>query len=268
MQEIQQHYSSISEKDRLTHGIGMLEFARTKAIIKKHLQSPPKKILDIGGAAGVYAFWLAEQGYDVTLVDAMQNHIDQAKQIQNEKQISLSSIVLGDARNLSQFEDDSFDFILMLGPLYHLTESGDRMKALYECRRIVKKGGKIFAAGINRYASLYDGLSRGLIDDPYFETILRRDLIDGQHRNPEHKDEYFTTAVFLLPEEMQQEFHLAGFIINEVLPVEGPMWITADFEKRWADEKRRNQLMDLLSLIERDEKLLHLTQHYIVVAEK
>jgi predicted SAM-dependent methyltransferase len=49
---------------------------------------------------------------------------------------------------------------LLLGPLYHLTESHERLDALREAFRMLRHGGLIFAAAINRFASLYDGLSR------------------------------------------------------------------------------------------------------------
>jgi 2-polyprenyl-3-methyl-5-hydroxy-6-metoxy-1,4-benzoquinol methylase len=161
MEEIQQHYNSIEEKDRLDVGLGLLEKERTRQIISKYLGGEKLKILDVGGAAGVYSFWLAELGHEVHLSDATPKHIMQARKINQDVSSKLVSSEVGDARHLDTHKGDTADAVLLLGPLYHLVEKQERISALKECFRVIKKGGKLFAAGINRYASLYDGLSRG-----------------------------------------------------------------------------------------------------------
>ena len=71
--------------------------------------------------------------------------------------------------------------------------------------RTLKPGGLLFAAAISRFASALDGIFRNLIQDPEFFEIVRRDLKLGQHRNPSNHPEYFTTAFFLRPSELQTE---------------------------------------------------------------
>ena len=268
MEEIQHHYNLISEKDRLSSGIGLLEKERTQEIINRYLEKKNAVILDIGGAAGVYSFWLASQGHIVHLIDASAKHIEQARKINERGEEKLQSISVGDARKLDQFPEESVDVILLLGPLYHLVEREDRSKALKECLRILKKNGLLFAAGINRYASLYDGLLRGLIDDPGFMKILKQDLRDGQHRNETDNPQYFTTAIFQLPQELEGEIKTAGFSIKKTLPVEGPLWFVESFEKRWNNAVEKKKLLDILSSIENEPFSLVLTQHYVVVCGK
>jgi SAM-dependent methyltransferase len=72
--------------------------------------------------------------------------------------------------------------ICLLGPLYHLTDSGDRARSLQEVARVLKPGGRLFAAAISRCASALDGLARDLPQDPRFALIVEQDLRDGQHR--------------------------------------------------------------------------------------
>jgi len=36
-------------------------------------------VVDVGGAAGVYAFPLAKQGYEVHLIDPVELHLEQAR---------------------------------------------------------------------------------------------------------------------------------------------------------------------------------------------
>jgi ubiquinone/menaquinone biosynthesis C-methylase UbiE len=268
MEDTKLHYAQIEEKDRLDMGVGLLEKERTREIISRYLGGPRLEILDVGGAAGVYSFWLASLGHSVHLIDVTPKHIEQAIQINAQANAPLSSITIGDARDLRNFEDASVDCILLFGPLYHLVEKEDRLKALQECFRVLKGKGKLVAAGINRYASLYDGLSRGLIDDPYFVEIMLQDLKNGQHRNPKNHPDYFTTTIFQLPSEMEAEVRESGFSLIETLPVEGPMWFIQHFEERWENKQARTQILDLMKLIEKDYASLLMTHHYIAVAEK
>ena len=268
MDEFTQHYNEIEEKDRLNVGVGQLEKERTRQIINRYSKGNRWKILDVGGAAGVYSFWLAEQGHEVHLADATPKHIEQASRINAKVVSKLASISVEDARDLGKYPSESFDCILLFGPLYHLVEKEDRSKALRECHRLLKRKGKLFAAGINRYASLYDGLSRGLIDDPYFVSIMLQDLKDGQHRNPKNHPDYFTTTIFQLPSEMEEEIRESQFSLINTLPVEGPMWFIHQFEQRWKKKHGQEQILELLSRIEQSPASLLMTHHYIAVAEK
>jgi hypothetical protein len=60
-QEITRYYQEVAEEGRLAAGPSQLEYARTKEIVLRHLPPPPATILDVGGAAGAYALWLAER---------------------------------------------------------------------------------------------------------------------------------------------------------------------------------------------------------------
>jgi hypothetical protein len=63
-------YSREAPKERrLAQGPSLLEALRTRELIERHAPAAPATVLDIGGAAGAYAFWLAEGGYTVHLLD-------------------------------------------------------------------------------------------------------------------------------------------------------------------------------------------------------
>ena len=80
----------------------------------------------------------------------------------------------------------------------------------------VSTGGWLFAAAISRWASALDGLARELLGDPRFAAIVEQDLLSGQHRNPTHRLDYFTTAYFHRPDELAHEVRTAGLALNEV----------------------------------------------------
>lgn len=127
---------------------------------------------------------------------------------------------VGDARQLP-VPDASFDSMLLLGPLYHLTEREDRLRSWAEARRVVRPGGYVFAAAISRFASLFDGLARGYLFDPRFRLIAERDVQDGQHRNPTNHPHWFTTSYFHHPDELRAEAVEQGLEVVELVGVEG-----------------------------------------------
>src|SRR5690348_17196022 len=70
LREIVDYYTRVAEESRLQNGPAQLECERTKELLLRFLPRPPAVIVDVGGAAGAYAFWLARLGYAVHLVDA------------------------------------------------------------------------------------------------------------------------------------------------------------------------------------------------------
>ncbi len=256
------YYASGEEADRLTVGVGPLEFARTQEIVLRYLPPTPAVILDIGGGGGVYSRWLTGLGYDVHLIDASPVLIDRARRLaEKDPTRSPGNMTVGDARQLD-FPDNFADGVLLLGPLYHLTERADRIMALQEAQRVLKSGSVIIAAVISRFASLLDGLSRR-IDDPLFDRIVEQDLHNGQHRNPTGKPEYFTTAFFHHPDELPLEMADAGFFCERVLPVEGPGWLVQDFPERWRDPQMRERLLNAVRWTEPEPSLLGLSAHLL-----
>ena len=180
--EIQEHYLKGQESQRLSSGQGELERLRTQAIFTRELPSPPAVVFDIGGGAGIHAFWLAQRGYQVHLIDPVELHLEQARSHETASGVALASITCGDVRML-EITSGTADAVLLLGPLYHLTERRDRIQALGEARRILRPKGILLAAAISRFASLIDGLSRGFFRDGAFREIVAADLYSGQHRN-------------------------------------------------------------------------------------
>ncbi|MEC0236478.1 class I SAM-dependent methyltransferase [Paenibacillus kribbensis] len=138
-QEILAYYDGGAEIGRLERGIGKIELERSKEIISRYVSHSSQVIYDIGGGVGVYSFWLAELGHEVHLFDLSPQAIEFARQQQQNKPV-ISKLEIADARNVHR-EDESADIVLLMGPLYHLTEQHERIKALQEAARVLKKGG-------------------------------------------------------------------------------------------------------------------------------
>ncbi len=264
--EMATHYEPGVEKQRLATG-GRLEFIRTTEILSRYLPAAPAVIADVGGGPGAYALSLATQDYEVHLLDPLALHVEQAREASAALEGSeLTGIEQGDARELP-FADRSVDGVLMLGPLYHLTEAEDRFRALAEARRVLRPGGLLAAAAISRFASTYDGLARGFLAEPEFAAIVERDVRDGQHRNPGRHPDWFTTAYFHHPDGLRDEVRGAGFEVDALLAVEGPAGWLRDSGSWLDDEGRREALMAAIRRVESEPSLLGASPHLLAVAQ-
>ena len=264
--EVLDYYDRFPEESRLASGPFKLEFERTKDMLTRFLPPAPARVIDVGGAAGTYSAWLTERGYDVHLIDATPRLVDEARQRNATLRKPIASISLGDARSLPE-PDRSAAVVIIMGPLYHLPSSGDRLTALREAHRVLTPGGTVVTAAISRYASALDGLARKVLD-PAFLRIRDQDLIDGQHRNPTDTLNYFTTAYFHRPEDLRAELEEAGFSAVEVMGVEGVAWMFADFESRWADEALRQDILNVARAVEAEPSIVGVSAHLLGIGRK
>ncbi|WP_156726045.1 class I SAM-dependent methyltransferase [Streptomyces apocyni] len=205
---------TIDESARLTSSAdGKLELVRTQEILRRHLPSSPARVLDVGGGPGIHAQWLVEDGFQVHVIDPVPRHIDQAPE-------TGATAELGDARKLAA-PDDSYDVVLLFGPLYHLLDQEDRDRALAEALRVVRPGGLVAAAAIGRYASLFEHVATTLLDVDHVRNAVTDILTTGVHQ-PGRKG--FTASYFHTAEGLAEELSAAGLRDVKVHGIEGPAW--------------------------------------------
>ena len=119
-------YTEYDEDTRLVSDRGHnLEYLTTMRYIQKFLK-PGAKILEIGAATGRYSITLAKMGYDVTAVDLTPKNVEVMKS--KSKRLKNFNCMVGDALDLSMFEDKTFDMVLNLGPMYHLFNKKIKIK--------------------------------------------------------------------------------------------------------------------------------------------
>jgi SAM-dependent methyltransferase len=264
---IESHYGTGYERSRLfPDGRPSLEFVRSMELLDRLLPPPPAQLLDVGGGPGTYAAPLARRGYLVHLVDPVELHVEQARQAAGSDPAAAFTAAVGDARRLSE-TGQSQDAVLLFGPLYHLTDGAHRRQALHEAGRVLRPGGRLLVTAVCRFASLLDGLYRGWLDDPDFRPIMDRDLVDGQHRNPDPagRPEFFTTAYFHTPDGLVEEIGRAGFSGTTVYGVEGPGW---PLRQEWADPQRREQILFAARSAEAQPSLIGFSAHLIAAATR
>ena len=243
------------EDDRLSRTAhGRLEYLRTRELLGRYLPPAPAEVLDVGGATGVHARWLLAEGYGVHLIDPVPEHVAHAATIGG------LAATIGDARALP-VPDGAVDVTLLLGPLYHLVDAGDRALALREAARATRPGGLVAAAAISRYAGLLELAAVGEIDDETAES-LRRGLRTGVN---EDEPDGFTTAYFHGPGELAAEFTAAGLTDVVVLGIEGPSTPALD-------AARPERLPELLPsalwaarALEQDPAMMYASPHQLAV---
>ena len=146
-ERVNRTYDLFNEDVRLNRSkAARVEFLTTVRYIEKYLKEGDK-ILDIGAGAGEYSLYFARKGYEVAALELADANIAAfQKKLTPEDKIDL---VQGNALDLSRYAEQSFDVVLLFGPLYHLANDADKQKCISEAKRVCKDGGKIFFAFIS-----------------------------------------------------------------------------------------------------------------------
>ena len=196
-----------------------MEFTVTMKYVHKYLEllasenSLDKsniKILDIGAGTGRYSIPLCEEGYDVTAVELVKHNLGMLK-----AKGSNVKAYQGNALKLKRFEDESFDFTLLFGPMYHLKTRDEQLKALSEAKRVTKPGGYILVAYVmNEYAFLTYGIKEGHV----LENIADGKLDDTFHVRPGEDDLY----MFMRTEDIASLNEDAGLTRMQIISPDGP----------------------------------------------
>lgn len=177
-------YNNYDEEGRLLRKSRMPEYLNTMKYIEKYL-SPDAKIIEIGAGTGRYSIALAETGYDVTAVELVPHNIEiMKKKVKSHHNIKIYE---GNACDMSEFKSETYDIVLLLGPMYHLFTDEDKHKAMSEAIRLAKKGGVIYASYCNNDTSIYkffyknkilDYVDKGLIKENYHTVSTKNEIFE------------------------------------------------------------------------------------------
>ena len=271
-------YNAGIERDRLRTGIGILEFERTKEILLEKLPKPPAVIYDIGGAYGEYAWWLASLGYTVHLFDLSETHIAMSAELAAEYPgTKLASAVVCDARSVPMPEK-SADAVLLMGPLYSITEYEERILAIKESCRLLKDNGLLFSAALTPYSVLVSRLDvyrvddtkkRRELEDPAVIAIIERALEDGCYENPEKRiasglgSSHLHTA-----KALREELLRGGFDTDSVHGVMGGAWLAPNLDALLENPETKEVLMKTIRMLDTHEEIIGLSGHMLAVSHK
>lgn len=198
MDNVVNYYDLIDEDSRFSRNSRKIEFLTTTHVLNDVLPQQAK-ILDVGAGTGVYSFYYAERQHEVVAIDITPRHVSEIQKKCNEKGIELKAYV-ENATDLSRFDTESFDFVMCFGPLYHIIDGDDRNTCIRECLRVLKKGGHLAIAYINKYSVIPMLATRDpkFIRDGVIDKVVNQGVIvDGD------ADCFWTDAYFTSPNEIE-----------------------------------------------------------------
>ena len=272
-------YNAGIERDRLRTGIGLIEFERTKEILLEKLPDPPAVIYDIGGAYGEYAWWLASLGYEVHLFDLSVTNIAMSAELAAEYPgVTLAAAEVCDARSVPR-PDRSADAVLLMGPLYSITEYEERICAVKESCRLLKDEGILFSAALTPYSPLIprlasyrkdDSRMHKELDDPAVMSMIERALKDGCYLNPEMKivGHGLGSSHLHSAKALREELSRGGFDTATVHGVMGGAWLAPNLDELLANEETKAVLMKTIRMLDTHEEIIGLSGHLLAVSRK
>ncbi|MEE1945933.1 class I SAM-dependent methyltransferase [Pedobacter sp. KR3-3] len=263
---IDSFYNQSSEETRLQLGLGPLEFVRNKELISRYLNGTKLAIADVGGGPGHYAAWLSGLGHEVTLIDPVQKHVQQAEKRAKKAKTPFKSL-LGEAKKLP-FADNSIDVVILHGPLYHIQNREERLAAIKEAKRVLKNGGVVLGFAITFAASTLAAFQSGMFHHPAVFDMCMAELSTSLHQPPKAFLGMLAEAYFHRPSALRNEFEACGLQVLNLVAVEGVIWMDKSFFESWATEAKRERLLQLLAQTEADQELLCLSPHMMLAAQK
>ena len=170
LKALTEFYSNYDEEGRLLSKHGSVEYLTTMRYIGMYLK-PGMRILEIGAATGRYSHALARIGYRVDAVELVQHNIDLF--MANTKPGEDITITQGNAKDLHFLRDNSYDLVLLLGPMYHLFTVEEQKQALSEALRVTKPGGILMAAYCGNDATMVQYcFGRGMLKEKRYQELV------------------------------------------------------------------------------------------------
>jgi len=256
--QVSKIYDIFDEENRLIgSNAAQVEFLTTVHYIEQVLK-PGGRILDIGAGTGRYSFYFAEQGYPVDALELSDNNVRvfREKLSQSAEQQALQlELRQGNALDLSAYDDDSFDVVLLFGPLYHLHQEADRQRCIAEAKRVCKPDGTIFVAFIGN-----DMIP--LTEFGYDPGYFKGDSYD----HDSFKVEDFPFVFFTL-DQCRQMLKDGGLQITHEVASDGVSELLADRINTMDEESYQQYLKYHFYCCEKPEMLGH-SNHFLFVGHK
>jgi S-adenosylmethionine-dependent methyltransferase len=262
--DIAAYYNSDPEREHFRLERHQLEFDLTWRYLMEYLPAQAS-ILEIGAATGRYTLELAMLGYSITAVDMSETLLDQCRQSIIERGVEKQvKFMFADARNLNEVKEAGFNAVLLMGPLYHLVEEGDRVKALKEAYGRLRQGGLLFSSFISRYGVLSDLLKDvpGWIED---QARVRSHLERG--RRPDNAPREGFRGYFVTSPEIAPLHEEIGFDTITIAAVEPAISAEDDSYNR-LQGKQRQLWLDLFYEISTERTIIGASRHMLYIGRK
>lgn len=247
------YYNKFNEDKRLNTKHGNLEFITALNYINKYVK-PGNKILDIGAGTGKYSIYYYNKGYDVTALELVKHNLRVLQK--NEPNIKA---LQGNALDL-KLQGNSFDIVLLFGPMYHLISFEDKLKAINEAKRVLKPNGLLFISYcMNEYAVITHGFIENNIN-----TSIKNKLLDNSFKITPKEDDLYS---FVRLEDINKLNELSKLKRIKIINQDGPTEYIKKTVNKMDDETYKNYINYHLNTCERPE-LLGAGRHILDIVTK
>ena len=238
MRNICEFYDNYSEETRLLQRRSrQLEFLTTVKYINEIVEEN-SIVADIGSGTGVYTFELAKRAAHVTAIDLVPSHIDKLNNKIELQIINNISTFVGSALDINVIERFSMDYILCLGPYYHLQNEKDRMLCFSECNRVLKSKGIAFFGYINRINAMQYYVKNKM----FFSKDMNTKLKMANYENIQGFDKFLDISFLSDPEMIENEASRERFTTVHNIGVDSISYFIQD----QLDEMTENEWNDYL----------------------
>ena len=181
----------------------------------------------------------------------------------------MKSVNQVNAVDLSVYANDSFDAVLLFGPLYHLTDETERLACIKEVNRVLKPNGLIFAGFIPYLSGAIGVVARMfLTPDQVNAETLTRVFERGVHNNL--VDRGFQEAYYSTSDEVVSLFSSNGFsrILLRSVRGWGNKYDEQLYKLKDENPEMHKTVMDLINKTATDPSIIEMCWHAIYIGQK
>lgn len=261
MKKVKEYYDThVPFEDRRLEE-NVFELPVTFRYIDRYVR-PGDKVLDVACGTGKYAQKLLDRGVRLALNDLSDKNMELTLQrVGNHSNLIHSSV--SDARYSDIWDRELWDAILILGPLYHMSERSDRVKLLQRAKNAVKKDGYLFLAFMSRTAGLLygvknnpGGIRKGLGALQFWYNGTDDEFIEAT--------KWFINAYFSFPEEIDPLVREAGLEPLHLAGIEGIFGENMQLFHEMDDGLKQDWMNFIMEHCE-DVHMVHSSKHHLCV---
>ena len=250
------YYNKFNEDKRLNSRHGIVEFTTSIKYIEKYLNKMNNpKIIDIGAGTGKYSVYLHNKGYDVTAVELVKHNL---KEIE-KKNKDIKTYLLN-ATDLKKINDNTYDLVILFGPLYHLITKEEKIRAINEAKRVLKKNGIIM---IQYCMADYAIIKHGFMENFILEEIKENRITSDFKLNFKDDDLYSYSTL----DEINELNSICNLERIEIFTPDGPTDYIRNYINTMNDEVF-NKYLDYIYSISNKKELLGASSHLVDIIKK
>ena len=159
VETVQDYYNQNAELEWRRLDEHPFEFLLSTYMMERYIK-PGDRVLDIGGGPGRYSIHFAKRGCDVPLVYLSPANVHLAQQKAAGPGVTIETHA-ANCLNLDTLPLGQFDHVFLMGPLYHLIDSDEQIRAVECALSQLKSGGKFYASFIMTFAGILFDLKNG-----------------------------------------------------------------------------------------------------------